>query len=213
MEKAESGNPGFRMYFQGWFTSKLQARYSEGKQLLIFIPLNFSSVVKLHSFQPDDWFIAELNVNQCVWFGRIHQTISSQKRRHPWLVCSWTAGSGITRAPSPAPHLLAPQGLLGWLGRPADCRDNWCFQAASSWGFTAPPPYLPLGQGWVHWNLLGWFGGCYYRGSLKRDGDPGGGNRGRGVREQWGEVGLGLVMEKRGLREGWSGGGYEEATG
>lgn len=38
--------------------------------------------------------------------------------------------------PAPCPPEL---GLLGWLGRPLDCKDNWCFQAASSWGFTAPP--------------------------------------------------------------------------
>lgn len=106
------------------------------------------------------------------------------------------------RAPSPAhPHRLptAPQGHQARLA--GDHRDNWCFQAASSWAFTVPPPYLPLGQGWVHWNLSGWFGGCYYSGSPGWDGDlEEGGNGGRGAwgdGREWGRGGIGAGMERK----------------
>lgn len=59
-------------------------------------------------------------------------------------------------------------------------------------------PYLPLGQGWVPWNLSGWFGGCYYQGSLGRNGELKGAGVGVDRSEGWGAAGwrLGLGMER-----------------
>lgn len=50
------------------------------------------------------------------------------------MVCSWTAESGSTGALSPAPRRLAPQGRLGWLGRPADGKIIGVFRQPAAGG-------------------------------------------------------------------------------
>lgn len=152
--------------------------------------------------------------------------LSAPRGEGALVACSWISGPRNTvPCPGYSPlFLLSPSamelGWLGWQGWPADtdCRDNWYFQAASSWGVAAPPPYLPLGQGWVCWNLLGWFGSCYYCGSPRgMETQEGGGGRrglgGLGVGSSGGEEGLGLGTEKGGLRRGRRGRGDRSGVG
>ena len=133
----------------------------------------------------------------------------SSLKLHPWLAGSGTAGSGSTEPASrvssslPRPH--PPQATeLGWQSRPADCRDNWCFQAAGSlggWGDHRSTSLPASGAGlgppepvWLVWRLLlpglpgkGWRAG----------GERGRAGQGWGMGSSRGDGGLGLGMQRR----------------
>lgn len=89
-------------------------------------------------------------MSQCVWLGRSSRPVSSQRRLYPWWEWFWTSGVwnyslGETRASLPCP----PTSSQPHKGLSRDCRDNWCFPGSQQLGFSAPPPYLSPGQGWV----------------------------------------------------------------
>lgn len=98
-------------------------------------------------------------------------------------------GSGITASGDqgilPAPYLLTtPTRAV------KDCRDNWCFQAASSWVFSSTLLTCLLGRAGSLGTSAGLVRGCWLPGFLGWDWRPGGGwEWGRGF-GGWERVGV-----------------------